>query len=162
MFRENIMLVESVISEGALEVINSLQKIPGIGEHVGYSFEEAQSPDELKRSIGGLFNQVHQAYTSHDIETLKDYGFTHMVQIKDFLNTVRDVVTSPQEFFDAFQQSCEAPMGGADMGQQPPMGESVEDEEEEVVEESVEQEDEQEEELDESIQQFLNDMDRFI
>lgn len=158
MFRDDIRLMESYISEGALEVINALQKIPGIGEHVGYSFDEAQSPDELKSSIGGLFREVHQAYSKHDVATLKDYGFTHMAQIKDFLNTVKDVVTSPQEFFDAYQQSKQAPMDSGMGGMAPSIGESVDEEDEEIVEEAVDEE----EELDESVQDFLNTLDRFI
>ena len=115
MFRDQINLLESVLYEGALEQLNQARKLPGIGEFIGHSFDESANPMELKNSIGGLMHEIQQARTYHDVATLKDYGFTHMADVQQFMNFAASVSRDPAAYFEAYQGTADTTMGGEGM-----------------------------------------------
>ena len=115
MFRDQIDILEGVMMEGALEALNQARKMPGIGEYLEYSFEEASSPMELANSIQGLYKTIQQARTYHDVATLKDYGFTHMADVQQFMNFAASVSRDPAAYFEAYQGTADTTMGGEGM-----------------------------------------------
>lgn len=112
MFRDQIDILEGVMLEGALESLNQARKMPGIGEYLEYSFEEASSPMELANSIQGLYKTIQQARTYHDVPTLKEYGFTHMADVQSFIKIAAAIAQNPAEYFEAYKGTMDSTLGG--------------------------------------------------
>ena len=112
MFRDQIDILEGVMLEGALESLNQARKLPGIGEYLEYSFEEAASPMELANSLQGLYQTINKARTYHDVATLKEYGFTHMADVQTFIKIAAEIARNPAEYFEAYKGTANATLGG--------------------------------------------------
>ena len=100
--RQTKILMESLSSESNAEDIQKALSLPGIGEFIQIEFNESTSPQDLIAGMTGIMDEIHRS--KHDQAILREYGFTKLHDVQEFLAFAERVVGSPEEYFAAYNK----------------------------------------------------------
>lgn len=103
--RDGINLLESAIFESTVDTKLAQFLASPLGELIGYTFAESQTPQALQRSIIRTATDIHNAVKASDWSEARDHGITTPTELSQLLSFAKAVATNPQEYFDAYQQS---------------------------------------------------------
>lgn len=103
--RDGINLLESAIFESTVDTTLAQVLASPLGELIGYTFADAQTPQELQRAIIGSATEIHTQAKSFGVDAISDNGITSLLELQQYLKFAKAVATNPQEYFDAYQQS---------------------------------------------------------